>query len=298
MASALTLYAFASYSVLTYVYRLLSIHDQHRSMAYHLAGMWVNFAVSAALITWFVTRISSNLRQREAELAHARERQLQSERIVALGAQAAGAAHEMGTPLATIAVIVGELQHEARRNPALATYGADLAVIEQQIAVCKAALDHMRVDADPAAGGGSSPVDLKNWLKTSIDGWRLRYPAINLALLLPEGDGRSAHPRILGQLLLTLLDNAARAVADNRGRVQVRLQIADGSALIRVEDSGGGIDPGLLQRLGYEPVAASADGKGIGLLLAFESARQINASIKLASSPGVGTVADLRITLL
>ena len=298
LAFVLALYSFASYSLLTYVYQPLYIHDHNRSASYHLAGMWVNFAVSAGLITWFVTRISSNLRQRDAQLASARERQLLSERIVALGAQAAGAAHEMGTPLSTIAVIAGELHHETRRNPALAPYGADLALIEQQIAVCKAALERMRVDADPAAAGSSGLVDLKDWLKTSIDDWRLRYPAVNLFLSLPESDGRSANPRILGQLLLTLLDNAARAVAANNARVHVTLQIAGATALIRVEDGGAGIAPDLLPRLGYEPVAGSVDGKGIGLLLAFESARQINAEIKLASTPGAGTVAELRIALI
>jgi two-component system sensor histidine kinase RegB len=296
LAFVLALYAFASYSLLTYVYQPLHIHDSSRGMAYHLAGMWVNFAVSAALITWFVTRISANLRQREAQLRQARERQLQGERMVALGAQAASAAHEMGTPLATIAVIAGELRNEARQSPALAAYGADLALIEQQIAVCKNALERMRLDADPQAALG--PHALKAWLATFIDAWRLRYPAVNLSLSLPQQDGRSSQIQVLGQVLLTLLDNAARAVAANGGRVQVTLTVASASALIRVQDDGAGIDAELLPRLGYQPVASSADGKGIGLLLAFENARQIGAEIRLsAPSAGTGTVADFTLAL-
>lgn len=271
LAFALALHSFVSYFVLTYCYQTLSIHDHRSGMAYHLAGMWGNFAVSAALITWFVTLISSNLRQREAQLAQARDcKPNASSRWTR---RPPVRRMKWGMPLATIAVIAGELQHETRRNPALASYGADLAIIEQQITVCKAALDHMRVDADPP-NGGSSSLDLKHCLQTSIDGWRLRYPDINLAVILPENDGRSANPRILSQLLLTLLDKAARAVDDNHGRVQVMLQIVDGTTLIKVEDSGTGIDAGLLRRLGYEPVAGSTDGKVIGLLLAFESARQ------------------------
>jgi two-component system sensor histidine kinase RegB len=298
LAFALALYSFVSYSVLTYVYQPLHIHDRSRGMAYHLAGMWVNFAVSAALITWFVTRISGNLRQHEVQLAQARERQLQGERIVALGAQAAGAAHEMGTPLSTIAVIAGELRHEVRQNPALAAYAEDLAIIERQIALCKTALDRMSVDADPDIANPLGLIYLKEWLKKFIDDWRLRYPALNLSLSLPADDGQSANPRVLGQILLTLLDNAARAVAGSNGRVQVALTIASGTALIRVQDEGAGIDADLLRRLGYESVASSADGKGIGLLLAFESARQAGVEIKLASTPGVGTVAEFTVVLL
>ena len=296
LASLLTLYAFASYSLLTYVYQPLHIHDSSRGMAYHLAGMWVNFAVSAALITWFVTRISANLRQREAQLGQARERQQQGERMVALGAQAASAAHEMGTPLATIAVIAGELRNEARHSAALAAYGADLALIEQQIALCKNALERLRVDADPEAAPG--PHALKEWLAKFIAAWRLRYPAVNLSLSLPQQDGRSSQIQVLGQVLLTLLDNAARAVAANGGRVQVTLTVTGASALIRVQDDGAGIAAELLPRLGYQPVAGSADGKGIGLLLAFENARQIGAEIRLGTpATGSGTVADFSLAL-
>ncbi|AMP12418.1 ATP-binding protein [Collimonas pratensis] len=297
LAFVLALYAFASYSLLTYVYQPLHIHDSSRGMAYHLAGMWVNFAVSAALITWFVTRISANLRQREAQLGQARERQLQGERMVALGAQAASAAHEMGTPLATIAVIAGELRNEARQSPALAAYGADLALIEQQIGLCKNALERMRVDAEPQAALG--PHALKEWLAKFIEAWRLRYPAVKLSLTLPEQDGKSSQVQVLGQVLLTLLDNAARAVAANGGRIQVTLTFAGASALIRVQDDGAGIAAELLPRLGYQPVASSAvDGKGIGLLLAFENARQIGAEIRLSTpSAGTGTIADFTLEL-
>ncbi len=57
---------FVRYSVLTYFSQPLSIHDHRSGMAYHLAEICVNFAVSATLITWFATLISSNLRQLEA----------------------------------------------------------------------------------------------------------------------------------------------------------------------------------------------------------------------------------------
>jgi len=84
---------------------------------YHLAGMWVNFALSALVISWFVTRISATLRQRDAQLAQARERQAQRAHVLALGTLAASSAHALATPLATIAVLVGELRHHARAMP-------------------------------------------------------------------------------------------------------------------------------------------------------------------------------------
>ena len=79
-AFALALYSLAGYSALTYFYQPLHIHDHDQAMAYHLAGMWLNFVVSAALITWFVTRMSATVREHSAQLALAREQQLQAVR--------------------------------------------------------------------------------------------------------------------------------------------------------------------------------------------------------------------------
>lgn len=82
----------------------------------HVSGMWFTFVLSTVLIAWFIVRMSHSIRQRDKELAEAREQALCNEQIIALGTLAAGAAHELGTPLSTMAVIAGELQQEFPEN--------------------------------------------------------------------------------------------------------------------------------------------------------------------------------------
>ena len=97
-------------------------HDAHGWQAdfnLHLLGMWFNFALSAVLIAWFVARMAQSLRERDQRLAVAREAALRNEQLVALGTLAAGAAHELGTPLSTIAVIATELERDRGHDSAL-----------------------------------------------------------------------------------------------------------------------------------------------------------------------------------
>ncbi len=293
--------ALGAYSGLVYFYQPLHIHDHDQAMAYHLAGMWINFSISALLITWFVSRIAAAVRTRDGQLAQARERQLQSQRILALGTQAAGAAHALNTPLSTVAVIAGELRREMADNPALAPYDEDLRIVEEQIAACKTALESMRLDADAQARNeGSAP--LAPWLRSLLEGWRLRHPAVLLVAEVHQPEWRASQLQDLSQILLTLLDNAAHAVRERgqKGEIRIRLSEADTlsrdgrrRAIIAVADNGCGIAPELLQRLGRGPVASSSGGSGIGLMLAFASAVHLGGKLHLHSTPGQGSVAEL-----
>ena len=297
-AAVLSLFSVVCYSIMTSVYIPLHIPDPDRAVAYHLAGMWANFAVSAALITWFVAHMSRAVRERDRQLALAREQHLQSERMIALGTQAASAAHEMGTPLATVAVIAGELRHEAKRDAALAAYSDDLATIDTQIALCKTALEHMSMQARlDTASASADKVFMRRWLAQFIDDWRLRHPATRLDLSLPSSDASIGNVRAVGQILLTLLDNAGRAAAEADTLVVVSLKIEARAVVVQVKDAGPGIDAGLLKKLGYEPVQSTSGGQGIGLMLAFATARQIAATIELAARQPNGTIATLTIPL-
>lgn len=293
-ALLLALYSLICYSLLTIFYRPLHVHDAMLGMHYHLVGMWLNFLVSAVLITWFVTRMSATVRGHEAQLAQAREQHLLNERIVALGTQAASAAHEMGTPLSTIALIVGELYVDAGRNEALRPFRDDLTIIEEQIALCKAALDRMSMHVQPSTT--EAMISLSDWLRHFYDAWRLRHPSVMVSLSLAETSFPVIQPQLLAQVVSTLLDNAAQAVG-SVGVVELELRMHDASITICVRDDGPGIAPELLTRLGYEPVRSTTGGKGIGLMLAFATARQLGARLALSSRSGQGTTALLTLPL-
>jgi signal transduction histidine kinase len=136
---------------------LQSLHVAH-DFGLHLFGMWVNFLMSALIIAWLVARMARAIRTRDAEIARQREDALRNERIVALGTLAAGAAHELSTPLSTMAVVLGEMAHDHRASDG--ALSRDIAALRTQVDVCKHTITRMVAAAGQARaeGGGAQPV--------------------------------------------------------------------------------------------------------------------------------------------
>ncbi|MDO9635636.1 MAG: sensor histidine kinase, partial [Thiobacillus sp.] len=196
------------YAVLLFYYQSLAIADPVAAYGMHLGGMWFNFLISAALIAFFVTRMHAALRVRDQELSALREKQLRDERIVALGTQAALAAHELATPLATIQTTAHELATEFANDPDI---GADCALLEKQAQACKRILTQLAAraqDTPPAA----QPLDA--WLAAVIERWQVLRPDARIAPELPA-DGRDfVPPDGLEQALQNVLNNAADVSPD------------------------------------------------------------------------------------
>ena len=181
--AGLTALVVAGYSVVMFAYRPLphyhgSLGD---SFDLHLLGMWLSLVVAAVVIAGFVARLAATLRTREAHLAQLRESALRSEQLAALGALAAGTAHELGSPLSTMAVLVGEL-----RAGAGADQRADLDLLSQQIDRCREVLTRnlTATGQGRAEGGGRQALD--RWLTALVDGWQQTRPQSQLRRLVPR----------------------------------------------------------------------------------------------------------------
>src|SRR5574340_437417 len=158
------------YALLLFVYEPLAVADPVAAYGMHLGGMWFNFLISASLIAFFVTRMHAGLRARDQELSSLREKQLRDERIVALGTQAALAAHELATPLATIQTTAHELASEFANDPDI---GADCRLLEQQAQACKRILTRL---AARAQDGAPTAQPLDTWLAELTDRWQVLRP--------------------------------------------------------------------------------------------------------------------------
>jgi len=267
----------------------LNMRDPANLFDYYRTGMMVNFMVSVGLIAWFVASMSHALRQRDAALGEAQQRLLRDERAVALGVQAATVAHEIGTPLSTIAVLTEELREAARSDKGLALYSADLELLEQQMTLCTSALARLRSRASLS----SNRERLDKWLEGFCDQWRLRHPHVKFE----RGNGSIAKVWLVdtsavGQILTILLDNAARA---SRDHVTLMARVDEGLVEFEVCDSGPGIAPSLRMKLGSAPVDSTQGGHGVGLYLAFTAAARLGGSIELVEGAPRGTRALLRL---
>ncbi|MCX7145142.1 MAG: ATP-binding protein [Sulfuritalea sp.] len=282
--AAVALLAVGLYSLLMWQFLPLSVGDAERAARLHLAGMWLTFVVSATMIAWFVARMTASIRERDSRLAAAREQALRDERVVALGALAAGAAHELGTPLATIAVVVGELERETFPD---AEVRDDLALIREQVTICKGIISGMAARAGALRPEQLQLVDAGAWLQSLRARWHTMRPRAASRLTL---EGIAPPPAIaveptLEQAVASLLNNAADA---SDAEIDIRLVWDDAVVRVLIRDNGPGFPDDVLRQAGRIPLSSHGAGAGIGLLLAFSAIERLGGRIFLDNPPGGG----------
>ena len=262
----------------------------------HVRGMWLAFALTAGCLWYFTDRVNLSLRRREAELAEARLDAERAERLAALGTLAAGTAHELNTPLGTMAILASELSEQLADNPE-ARAQADR--IRVEVKRCAAILSRLRShDQSPEE---PETVALEPWVREVVDGAtegdRVEVTASDEALRAKV----RVRPETLRQAVVNLLDNARLALAHRAdARVSVRLDATAERVTVTVEDRGVGIDPALLPRLGQPFVTTREPGQGMGLGLDLvrAAAAQHGGAFTLACEGGVtrATLALPRVT--
>jgi two-component system sensor histidine kinase RegB len=293
LAAILAATSIASYSLVNFVHTEVHIHDHEKALEVHLIGMWVVFVFSAVTICWSVVRLTAAVRRRDAELAQARETALRSERVVELGNLAAGAAHELGTPLTTLSVLAGEVLHDPRLAPALRP---DLQLLQAQVGECKRIITQLAAQAGTSRAEAISRMALDVWLEQLLQRWRVQRPRIE-----PKVELTGARPgpivsmdATLGQALLNLFNNAADASPDAVA-IEARW---DGIDLeLRVLDRGSGISAGVLDTLGRDLVTTRGDGMGMGLVLAYAAIGRSGGQLTFNAREGGGTMAQVRLPL-
>lgn len=250
----------------------------------HVFGMWLNFILSAALITFFVSRMSSTLREQDRRLAHQHESLLQREQVVALGALAAGAAHELGTPLSTMAVLARDIESDL---PEGSPQRADMAILRRQLALCRDILGDLREQAT-----GIPRLPLERFVASTVERMEVVHPACRFHLGAGTPAASIAPPATLQQVLVNLLDNAAQAA-----RTEVRIAVGETASdcIIVIDDDGPGIAPDIASRLGQAFVSDKDDGLGLGYFLSHASINQMGGSIHFKARPEGGTRTELRL---
>ena len=292
-AAAVAGISIGCYSLVSLVPVSPHAHDPEQAFRSHLIGMWVIFVCSAVTSSWFVVRLNGAIRSRDAALAAARETALRNERVVALGNLAAGAAHELGTPLATMAVLVGELSADDSLPPQAKS---DIELVRSQVRECKRIITGLAARAGSSRAEAVQAVSADAWIERLVERWRRQRPQV-----VPEVqiDGAIPAPRIaadatLEQALLNLFNNAADASPLDVGiyagwdAQQVRVEVAD---------RGQGIAPGISERLGRDPVSTRDEGAGIGVVLALSAVEHSGGTLSITDRPGGGTLARVLLPL-
>ncbi len=262
---------------------------------FQMTGMGINFVMVSGLIVFFLVKIIATLRDHEHMLAQARENDLNNERIVQLGAFAAGAAHELGTPLSTMAVVVKELQGRWRKLPELLS---ELRVVSNQIEICKATLSNLLASAGRTRMDGGGKAALDEFLKAVVENCRLMRPQI---VVTCRCDGTPPAPEIvmdqsLRQAITSLLNNAADASPE---RVDIEGRWNEREFYIRISDQGRGISPEAADKIGKDFVTTKPPGQGhgVGFMLSSAVIARFGGSVRLFNQPECGACTEVRLPL-
>ncbi|WP_407292236.1 ATP-binding protein [Stutzerimonas zhaodongensis] len=254
-------------------------------------GMWLSFALAAALITFFVARMAEQLRRQEQYQAQRREESMRDQQLLAVATQAAGAAHELGTPLATMSVLLKELRQEYKESEQL---GEDLALLQSQVQLCKDSLRQLVRAAEADRRQSILEQTVREWVESVLQRWHLMRPEATYRF---QCLGKGSPPRImppadLGQSLLNLLNNATDASPDN---LDIRLDWDAQWITLTIRDHGAGVPLAIAEQIGRPFITTKGKGFGLGLFLSQASVTRAGGTVKLYNHEEGGTLTELRL---
>ncbi|MBL8214803.1 MAG: HAMP domain-containing histidine kinase [Bryobacterales bacterium] len=260
----------------------------------HLIGMWMAFAVASALVAMFSGRISQLLREREQSLLRMQEELAKKERLASLVTLAAGAAHELSTPLGTIAVVAKELEHYATRTSPNSAVAEDCRLIRSEVDRCGGILRRMSLAGAEPVGEALENVRVQDLLLAAGQAFGRQDLRLDVA---PNAAAAVLRvPRhAIEQALLALVKNGLDASAPGTPVTLRALQWKPDTIRFEVTDAGAGMTEEALRRAG-EPFFTTKDpgkGMGLGIFLVRTLAERLNGHFELSSQLGAGTRAFL-----
>lgn len=290
--AALASVSMLAYSLLLFWYHPLPLFEMRSGdsqINIRVIGMWLNFAMSAGLISLFVVHMAEALRKHAERLAERREQSLRDSQLLGIASVAAGAAHELSTPLSTMSVLLKDLRAD-HQDPQIQE---DLALLQEQVRQCKESLQQMVRSAEFSRAQPHTLQEADVWLRGLLERWKLMRPEVSCRLsALPEGPA----PRIvdspeLGQSILNLLNNAADACPDN---IQIALEWNAQRLRLCIRDFGPGVPLHIAEQLGTAFVTTKGKkGFGLGLFLSQAAVERTGGSVKLFNQDGGGTLTEV-----
>lgn len=269
---------------------------QH-GVSLHAYGMFVALAAAAAVLVYFVTRLSSALREQERRLDALRQREALARHAHALAAFAAGAAHELGSPLTSIAITARELERGAASgaDPEMAD---DARIIRQEVERCRAVLARIATDAGTRLGEEPAQIAVAPWLEEVLAdpgfGTRVRSDITSAAAEATL----HAPPIALMDAVRSVLRNALQAGGTD-SVVDLRVHLQEDSLVLEVVDRGHGMSPDILRRADepFFSTRGGGDGLGLGLYLTRALVHDLGGHFTLQSREGIGTTARIALPL-
>lgn len=272
-------------------------HAPSGEFSLHLLGMWIAFATAALLISFFVGKLSAEARKKEHEIRIMQKRLARNDRLASLVTLAAGAAHEMATPLATIAVTAKEMEHDAVARLADMRSREDAQLIRSQVERCRLILERMGAQGADPFGETPQSTDVLALLLRVKEKFPDAESRIKIHMEATDGLGCVIPVRAAVEALSALVKNALDASPNGEPVVLTAVRTDQGRVRLLVRDEGIGMTLEVLERVAepFFTTKPAGQGMGLGAFLAYLFAQTIGGQLSFESHPGQGSTAVLEL---
>lgn len=282
-----------SYGLLVWVLNPMNAHSSHaHNFELHVTGMWLGFVISAILVSFFVVRMGRTIQIQQKELAEQKTHALQNEQLVKLGTIAASTAHELGTPLGTMQLVVEDLEDSNATN----NDKKQLNILKDQIRRCKEALSVLSASVGSAPLEKGEPMLTHAFVTELLEDWKNSRPDVSIKT---SWQGETPGPEIIAerslkQAIKNILDNAANASPDY---VSCDSTLESAALTILVSDRGPGIHLDDVDSIGQQPRIEKSQGLGLGLFLSHGIIKRFGGQVSLKNSSTGGLQTTISIPL-
>lgn len=256
-------------------------HMNHANFELHVYGMWINFLITAIILFVFITYAMDSVKQREAQLQHAREKILRDEQLVAVASLTANTAHALGSPLSTMAILVDEWSRNGEPT-------GEMKIFKEQIAVCKQYL--------ASIGSASKSVELSEQKNDRVDvlfselthHFQLLRPTENVNFDIDE----IVESRLTlqnGALILAVVNLIENAMQSGGDRVNVRFYEENAQLMISIRDNGPGLTSAVKSQIGQPFITSKKGGWGLGVYLSNSTVEHFGGTIQMLHADDSGT---------
>ncbi|GGD63437.1 ATP-binding protein [Croceicoccus mobilis] len=274
----------------------LDLPDEHAAQEFRLYqfGSLFCFVLAAALLVFFVTRLDRNRRQSDKALEAMRRQAAEEDHIIRMGLLASGAAHELGTPLSSMSVILGDWTH----LPVVTAdeeLQEDIADMRTELERCKTIVSGILMSAGELRGENPVVTSVRTVFAEIAREWQSRSDGeLIFTDLFGEDMAIVADPG-LRQVIGNVIDNAQEA---SPAHVALEIARVDDDLVVTVTDNGPGFAPEIMDRIG-QPYASTKgrDGGGLGLFLVTNVMRKLGGNVRVANRENGGAMVRLSLPL-
>jgi two-component system sensor histidine kinase RegB len=257
----------------------------------YVLGLWTGLSVAAVFVSAYVWSVAEEARSMSEAFAETRQALAREQRFAAVGGLAAAAAHELGSPLATIAVVAGEL---ARSIPPESELAEDVDLLISQSNRCRDILAEL--SRHPGEMGGM-PFE-RSPLSALVEEAAKPHAADRENILLdvdrdPRDDSPEPDIAHSPEILLAIGTLVQNAMQFARAKVEVTISWSADEAEVSILDDGPGFPPDVLATIG-EPYVSSRGSEeghmGLGIFIAQTLLERTGASISFGNEDGAQVV--------